>query len=146
MRGVIDRVDTWDGHALVVDYKSGKAESYKASDWDKERRFQASLYMFVVEAVLGLRPAGGVYTPLGGDKRASRGALDKSLEAQLGEGYVNSRDMKPSEEFAAINESALERIGQVAADMRAGKLCSTPDSCAYRGGCLHPSICRVESP
>ena len=26
VRGMIDRVDTWDGHALVRDYKSGKVE------------------------------------------------------------------------------------------------------------------------
>lgn len=146
VRGVIDRVDTWNGHALVVDYKSGKAETYKVGSWDKERRFQASLYMFVVQEILGLRPAGGVYTPLGGEDRRSRGALDADLDEQLGEGYVRRSDMKPTEEFAEINERALDRIGEMAADMRAGRLCSTPESCAYRGGCSHPSICRVEAP
>ena len=63
---MIDRVDTWNGHALVRDYKSGKVDTYKVADWERERRFQAALYMLVVEQALGLRAAGGVYVPLGG--------------------------------------------------------------------------------
>ena len=71
--GVIDRVDTWDGWALVRDYKSGKADKYKLSDWRKENRFQAALYMLVAERALGLKPAGGVYVPLRGTDRRARG-------------------------------------------------------------------------
>ena len=58
VRGVIDRVDTWDGWALVRDYKSGKADKFKLSDWRKENRFQAALYMLVADRALGLKPAG----------------------------------------------------------------------------------------
>ena len=144
VRGVIDRIDTWDGHAVVVDYKSGKVADYKAANWDKQARFQAALYMLVAEEVLGLKPAGGVYTPLGGDDRRARGALDAALADHLGEGYVGN-DVLASEDFAELNHSAREKIGVAAAGMRAGALCSTPDSCAYRGGCSHPSICRVEA-
>ncbi len=145
VRGRIDRVDTSDGHAVVIDYKSGKVGDYKASDWDKQARFQAALYMLVVEEVLGLQPAGGVYLPLGGEERRARGALNADLRAELGDAYYDN-DLLPGEEFAELNDRAREKIGEAAAGMRAGRLCSTPDSCAYRGGCSHPSICRVEAP
>ena len=145
MRGRIDRVDTSNGHAVVIDYKSGKVGDYKASDWDKQARFQAALYMLVVEEVLGLQPAGGVYLPLGGEERRARGALNRDLKDDLGDAYYDN-DLLPGEEFAELNDRAREKIGEAAAGMRAGRLCSTPDSCAYRGGCSHPSICRVEAP
>lgn len=143
VRGVIDRVDTWSGWALVRDYKSGKTESYKASDWERENRFQAALYMLVVERLLDLRPAGGVYTPLGGRDRRSRGLVAEDLGEELGGDFVDT-DRKPREEFAARTEWAQTAIADVAARMRTGCLASHPDSCAYRGGCSHPSICRVE--
>ena len=53
VQGMVDRVDTWDGHALVRDYKSGKVERYKAADWERERHLQAALYMLVVRAGVG---------------------------------------------------------------------------------------------
>ncbi len=58
VRGIIDRVDTWNGHALVRDYKSGKVENYKVADWESERRLQAALYMLVVERRSGCAPRG----------------------------------------------------------------------------------------
>ena len=101
--------------------------------------------MLVVEEVLGLQPAGGVYLPLGGDERRARGALDAELAAELGDDFFDN-DLLPARSSPSCNERARERIGEAAAGMRAGRLCSTPDSCAYRGGCSHPSICRVETP
>jgi ATP-dependent helicase/DNAse subunit B len=145
VRGRIDRIDTSNGHAVVIDYKSGRVGDYKAADWDKQARFQAALYMLVVEEVLGLEPAGGVYLPLGGEERRARGALNADLRTELGDAYYDN-DLLPGDEFAALNDRAREKIGEAAAGMRAGALCSTPDSCAYRGGCSHPSICRVEAP
>ncbi len=79
VRGLIDRIDTWDGWALVRDYKSGKTEKYKVADWQKENRFQAVLYMLVAERALGLKPAGGVYVPLGGTERRPRGMVAQEL-------------------------------------------------------------------
>jgi hypothetical protein len=40
---------------------------------------------------------------------------------------------------------ALELVGETAGAMRAGRLEACPDSCAYRGGCSYPSICRTET-
>jgi RecB family exonuclease len=143
VRGIIDRVDTWNGLALVRDYKSGKVDSYKASDWVKERRLQAALYMLVVERALGLRAAGGVYVPLGGTKRTPRGLAASELSEELGSDFV-SNDLHPWDELEARKAKAKAQMVEVADQMRSGGLSSCPESCAYRGGCSYPSICRVE--
>src|SRR3712207_1277115 len=95
VRGVIDRVDTWDGYGLVRDYKTGKnVESYKAASWEGENRFQAALYMLVVREMLGLEPAGGVYVPLGGEKRAPRGMVSSAVDA-LGSDFAKNDRLPP---------------------------------------------------
>ncbi len=144
VRGLIDRIDTWDGWALVRDYKSGKVEKYKVADWEEENRFQAALYMLVVERALGLRAAGGVYVPLGGTERRPRGMVAAELVEQLGSDFFDN-DVVPEADFAERTEWAEGSIATTAKRMRAGDLASCPDSCAWRGGCSHPSICRVET-
>ena len=85
VRGRIDRIDTNDGMALVIDYKSGKkADSYKVSSWESENRFQAALYMLVVERLLTLRAAGGVYLPLGERRAPARDGGQGGGRARLG--------------------------------------------------------------
>ena len=141
--GRIDRVDTSDGMALVIDYKSGRrVDSYKAASWESENRFQAALYMMAVEKLLGQRAVGGVYVALGSEDARPRGMLADDVPG-LGTGWV-SNDLLPPERFEEKLEWARERIGATAAAIRRGELSSTPDSCAYRGGCSYPSLCRCE--
>jgi ATP-dependent helicase/nuclease subunit B len=143
VRGVIDRVDVWDGHALVRDYKSGKrVDSYKVASWEPENRLQAALYMLVVERLLGLRPAGGVYVPLGGQDRRPRGMVRAGMP-ELGSDFFDN-DRRDDEQFDAVLERARERIVDTAARLREGRVCSSPESCAWNGGCSYPSICRSE--
>jgi ATP-dependent helicase/DNAse subunit B len=144
LRGAIDRVDVHAGWGLVRDYKSGKADAYKAADWKKENRFQGALYMLAVERLLGLRAAGAVYTPLAGKDRRSRGLVAEEVAAEVGADLVDN-DVQPAEGFEERMRWAQEAVAEAARKMRSGELCSTPDGCAYRGGCSHPSICRVES-
>ena len=143
VRGMIDRVDVLGRHALVRDYKSGRVDGYKESSWARERRLQAPLYMLVVEELLGLEAAGGVYTPLRGQDRRSRGLVAAELAQEVGAG-VHARDLRDREAFAARMERARGAIGEAAAGMREGRLHSCPRTCAYAGGCEHPSICRAE--
>ena len=143
VRGMIDRVDTWGRYALVRDYKSGKVDGYKAASWGRERRLQAPLYMLVVEKLLGLEAVGGVYTPLRGSDRRSRGLLAAGVAEQAG-GGVHVRDHRDPEDFAEGMARARAAIAAAAEGMRAGRLRSCPDSCGYAGGCEHPSICRAE--
>jgi len=145
VRGRIDRVDVHDGHALVRDYKSGKSvDTYKAASWEDKNRFQAALYMLAVEQVLELRPAGGVYDPLGGDDRRARGLLASELSSELGSDFV-ANDLLAPDAFEARLAWARERIADTAERMRGGRLCANPDSCAWNGGCAYPSICRTET-
>jgi RecB family exonuclease len=142
VRGRIDRVDTSNGHALVIDYKSGKkVDSYKVGSWESENRFQAALYMLVAERLLGVRAAGGVYLPLGSGDRP-RGMVADDVH-ELGSGFVNNDRLAP-EEFREKLAWALEQVRATDARMRRGELGCKPDSCAWNGGCSYPSICRCE--
>jgi len=141
--GRIDRVDTSNGMALVIDYKSGKrVDSYKVGSWERENRFQAALYMLVVERLLGVRAAGGVYLPLGSSD-PPRGMVAKDV-AQLGSGYTRT-DVLPPEEFREKLDWALEQVRETDGRIRRGELRCNPDQCAWEGGCSYPSICRCES-
>jgi hypothetical protein len=129
--------------ALVLDYKSSKrVDRYKAASWEAENRFQAALYMLVVERLLRLRPAGGVYVALGSDDARPRGMVAAEVE-ELGSRYV-ANDRLEADAFESKLGWALERIRETDARMRRGELCSSPDSCAWNGGCSYPSICRSE--
>ena len=144
VRGRMDRVDTSDGMALVLDYKSGKrVDRYKVASWEAENRFQAALYMLVVERLLGLRPAGGVYVALGSADSRPRGMVAAGVE-ELGSGFVPGDRLEP-EDFREKLEWALGRIRETDASMRRGELCASPDSCDWNGGCRYPSICRSEA-
>ena len=143
VRGRMDRVDTYDGLALVIDYKSGKrVDRYKVASWEKENRFQAALYMLVVERLLELRAAGGVYVALGTDDPRPRGMVAAEVE-ELGSGWVSGDRLEP-DEFREKLGWALGRIRATDAEMRAGRLCPAPERCDWQGGCKYPSICRSE--
>ena len=143
VRGKIDRVDRWGDKAAVRDYKSGRVTDYSAANWPGKGRLQAALYMLVAERLLGVEAVAGLYTPLSGDDRRPRGAVNAEHAEQLGGHFVNG-DVLPAEEFDALRDWARAAIATAAAEMGEGRLCSKPDSCAYRGGCSHPSICRIE--
>jgi ATP-dependent helicase/DNAse subunit B len=143
VRGRIDRVDEYDGMALVIDYKTGKkVDRYKVASWEPENRFQAALYMLVVEKLLGLRAAGGVYVALGSDDPRPRGMVAKGIDA-LGERWFGGDQLGP-EEFQEKLDWALGRIRETDRLMRSGELCSRPDRCDWNGGCKYPSVCRSE--
>jgi ATP-dependent helicase/DNAse subunit B len=143
VRGRIDRVDTHDGLALVVDYKSSKkVDRYKVASWEKENRFQAALYMLVVERLLDMRAAGGVYVALGGEDPRPRGMVAAEVDA-LGSGWVSGDRLAP-DDFREKLGWALGRIRQTDAEMKAGRLCPAPERCDWQGGCKYPSICRSE--
>ncbi|MET0614086.1 MAG: PD-(D/E)XK nuclease family protein [Thermoleophilaceae bacterium] len=143
VRGRIDRVDECDGMALVIDYKTGKrVDRYKVASWEPENRFQAALYMLVVEKLLGLRAAGGVYVALGNPDPRPRGMVARDVD-ELGDRWVDT-DRLPPEEFQEKLDWALGRIRDTDAQMRAGELRACPDRCDWNGGCKYPSVCRSE--
>lgn len=143
VRGVIDRIDTWNGWALVRDYKSGRSV-YKAAEWREKNRLQAALYMIAARELLGLRPAGGVYVPLAGRERRPRGLVSDELREELGSDFFENDFRSPEEIEEHLRDAsvtACELVGRV----REGDVHPCPDTCKWsNGGCQHPSICRHE--
>jgi ATP-dependent helicase/DNAse subunit B len=143
VRGVIDRIDTWNGWALVRDYKSGKSV-YRVAEWRDKNRLQAALYMIAARELLGLKPAGGVYVPLAGDDRRPRGLVSDELREELGSDFVKTDFQSPEEVEARLRE-ASEIACELVTRVRAGDVHPCPDTCKWSsGGCQHPTICRHE--
>jgi ATP-dependent helicase/DNAse subunit B len=144
VRGRIDRVDRHGDAVAVRDYKRGRVTDYAAHAWQRKGRLQAALYMLVAERLLDVEAVAGLYTPLAGTDRRSRGAVSAEHAGALGGDFVAGDVLAPAE-LAELRDWAGGAIATAAAEMRAGGLCSQPESCAYRGGCSHPSICRIEA-
>jgi ATP-dependent helicase/DNAse subunit B len=143
VRGVIDRVDTWNGFGLVRDYKSGSSV-YKVADWEEKRRLQAALYMIVARDLLGLKPAGGVYVPLAGRERRPRGLLSDELREELGSDFFDN-DFCPPDEVQRQLERVSSTVCELVRRVREGDVHPCPESCKWSGGgCQYPAICRHE--
>ncbi len=140
LRGRIDRIDVAeDGRAVVYDYKSSNAPG--AGAWIRDGSVQVALYMLAAEALLGVEAVGGFYQPLSGDLRP-RGVLDCEAGVELE--YVKG----DAREHAAVRELLGEARAlalAAAAGARAGEFPSRPPTCAWRGGCMYPGICRREA-
>jgi ATP-dependent helicase/DNAse subunit B len=138
MRGRIDRVDESPGGAAVVyDYKSSVAPP--PARWIADRNLQVALYMRAVEDLLGLDVVGGFYQPLSGADLRARGVLDAdggvALDCVRG-------DARPHDDMRQLLDEALDAARRAAAEAARGELQPRPQTCAYRGGCMYPTICR----
>lgn len=138
VRGRIDRVDTFDGQALVRDYKSS-GDVFPAAKWPEQNRLQLALYLIAVQQLCSLEPAGGVYVPLSGRDRRPRGLLCADADADLGAGFV-STDYTPPDQFQAALEQARITACELVSQIRAGNARPCPQTCE----CAYPSICRHE--
>jgi ATP-dependent helicase/DNAse subunit B len=140
LRGRIDRIDVGDGgEAIVYDYK-GRAVS-GASKWIDDGKLQVALYMRAAEELLGLRAVGGFYQPLTGSDLRARGVLDGDSGVELDS---VSTDVREHAELRALLDQAVIAAREVAAQARGGRLQARPDTCAFKGGCQYPTICRCE--
>ena len=117
-----------DGKALVIDYKSGRSvDRYKVASWEPENRFQAALYMLVVERAA--RPARGRRRLRAARRATTRGragwcAADVD---ELGSGYLdNDRLTRGVPEQARLGARAdrarRRRACAAASSARAGSL------------------------
>jgi ATP-dependent helicase/DNAse subunit B len=140
LRGRIDRIDVGDGgEAVVVDYKGGEAP--RGQRWLKDGKVQVALYMQAAEQLLGLNVVGGLYQPLRGEKIQARGAILAGHESAAECARTDRYEPEALEELlASAREAAREAAGQAGR----GELEARPASCAWRGGCMFPTICRCE--
>jgi ATP-dependent helicase/DNAse subunit B len=141
LRGRIDRIDVGaGGEAVVYDYKGRIAPP--AAKWGAAGgNVQVALYMRAAEQLLGLRAVGGFYQPLAGGDLRARGVLDEDggveIECVRGERREHS-------EMREILDDAVAAARKAAAQAGRGELRAQPRTCAYRGGCSYPTICRCE--
>jgi hypothetical protein len=142
IRGVIDRVDRANGHALVVDYKSGK-NVLGVTKWADKGKLQAPLYALVVRDLMGLVPIGAVYQPLAGEDLRPRGVVDLAHKEELGDRYYRT-DWRSPDELEETLAEARETVRNVVARMLGGEIQSKPNCCSGGTGCAFPSICRNE--
>jgi ATP-dependent helicase/DNAse subunit B len=136
LRGRIDRVDVFEGRAIVHDYKASAA--FGAGKWVADRRFQVALYMLAAAQLLGVEPVGGFYQALSG-KLATRGLL--LADADPG-ARCSREDVRDREAFAAVLDEAVGLAVAAARELRAGLIEPRPHTCG-RGRCAFPAICRA---
>jgi RecB family exonuclease len=143
LQGRIDRIDVSaaGGEAIVYDYK-GKGAPPQAK-WLDESRLQVGLYLLALPQLLGLEAVGGLYQPLGRDDDGRpRGLLLD--DADPGLASVDRDRLEPAQ-FEALLDDVLGAALEAVRGIRSGALVPDPTSCAYRGGCAHPTICRCEA-
>jgi ATP-dependent helicase/DNAse subunit B len=140
LRGRIDRIDVGaGGEAVVYDYKSSKAPP--AARWIRDGNLQVALYMHAAQELLGVRVVGGFYQPLSGEDLRARGVLD----GDSGVGIECVRpDVRDHSEMQELLADALTAAREVADQAGRGELEARPETCAFRGGCMYPTICRCE--
>jgi ATP-dependent helicase/DNAse subunit B len=140
LRGSVDRVDLGGaGEAVVYDYKSSQAPP--AAKWIKDGNLQVALYMLAVEQLRGVRAVGGFYQPLSGEDLRARGVLDGEAGVEIA---CVRTDVRDASELRELLEQAAAAAREAAAQAGRGELEARPATCAFRGGCRHPTICRCE--
>jgi ATP-dependent helicase/DNAse subunit B len=144
VHGRIDRVDLDEpgGRAIVYDYKGRGVD--KPDDWLERRTLQLPLYMIAAHELLGVEPVGGFYQPIGAppNSRKARGLLADGADDTIDCVRGDRRDADDVRELLdAVVGLALEAI----AGIETGAVAPRPLTCAWDGGCAHPSICRLEA-
>jgi ATP-dependent helicase/DNAse subunit B len=140
LRGRIDRVDVGPGgEAVVYDYK-GK-DPPAAARWIKDGKVQVALYMRAVEELLGRPVVGGFYQPLTGSDLRARGVLDGDAPIEL---ECVAKDVREHAELRELLAEALATARVAAEHAVSGALDPRPPTCAWKGGCMYPTICRCE--
>jgi RecB family exonuclease len=142
LAGRIDRIDLDPAgrEAIVYDYKGRTAPAQ--SRWLSDAKLQIGLYMLALPHLLGVEAVGGLYQPLGGDDPRPRGLLREDADPGLD---AVATDRVDDETFGERLDEVLAAALEAVRGIRSGALVPRPDSCAWKGGCAHPSICRCEA-
>jgi hypothetical protein len=98
--------------------------------------------MLALPHLIGLEAAGGLYQPLGAEDPRPRGLLRDDADPGLDAVHT---DRLSDDDFRARLDEVLVAALEAVRGIRAGALEPRPDTCAWNGGCAHPSICRCET-
>jgi ATP-dependent helicase/DNAse subunit B len=142
LSGRIDRIDVdpRSAQGLVIDYKSGKG-AHSAQEIEQELRLQIPLYMLVLRDLVGVEPLGGVYRPLGGDRRM-RGILRAELRDELLPGFART-DYLDNDTFWGRIERARRIARDLAERIQAGDVQHDPRGGDCPSWCDLWPMCRV---
>jgi ATP-dependent helicase/DNAse subunit B len=139
--GQIDRVDVdAGGRALVYDYKGTRPTP--GTRWLERQALQVTLYLRAAEQLLGLVPVGGLYQAYRDKEVRPRGAVVRGADPDLR--TVNG-DVVDEETFRTLLDDVVAVARRAVDEVRRGTLAARPATCAFKGGCAHPSICRAEA-
>jgi len=139
--GQIDRVDVdGRGRALVYDYKGTRPAP--GARWLELHALQVTLYLRAAQQLLGLVPVGGLYQAYRDKEVRPRGAVLRGADPELR--TVNG-DVVDEETFRALLDDVVAVARRAVDEVRSGTLAARPATCAFKGGCAHPSICRAEA-
>ena len=83
---------------------------------------------------------GGFYQPLSSEGRSARGVIEEDADPRLA---TKGSDRMPAEELEELLAAAARAAEQAVDEIRAGGLVAKPGSCAWKGGCAYPTICRA---
>jgi hypothetical protein len=146
VKGRIDRVDVEREpagdrpRAVIVDYKASVAPAQ--GDWLADRKVQAAVYLHAARAVLDLDVGAALYQPLRGRQLTARGARRDDVRPDF---PVHDDDALDAEAFDALLRDVGALVEAAVARVRTGELVATPHTCAFRGTCAHPALCRREA-
>ena len=88
------------------------------------------------------RPAvGGFYQPLTGEDLRARGVLEGDAGLELD---CMRPDVLEQTSCASCSAQAVAMAIEAAGEAGRGELLPRPQTCAFRGGCMYPTICRCE--
>jgi ATP-dependent helicase/DNAse subunit B len=143
LSGKIDRIDVdpFSARGIVQDYKAGKT-AHSATQIEKELRLQIPLYMLVLRDLVGIEPLGGVYRPLGGDRKP-RGLLRADAKDEVLSGYVR-RDYVDDDSFWRQVDTARETASGLAQRIRTGDVRHDPRGGECPQWCDLWPMCRVQ--
>ena len=142
LSGKIDRIDVdpFSARGIVVDYKSGKS-AHSALEIEKELRLQIPLYMLVLRDLVGIEPLGGLYRPLGGDRKP-RGLLRAEARDDVLPGFVRT-DYLDEQDFWNRVEGARAVARKLAERIREGDVRHDPKGGDCPSWCDLWTVCRV---
>ncbi|MGH2990659.1 MAG: PD-(D/E)XK nuclease family protein, partial [Solirubrobacterales bacterium] len=148
LHGKIDRVDVTGGDdpaGLIRDYKASRVVT-AAAKLAEEGKLQLPLYARALAELWGVRPAGGIYEPLGatGDPRPRGFLRREEREGALAGLDLVGRDLLDDEEFEATLRQAAGTAAEIVEAMRAGRIDRDPIDDRCPRFCTFQAICRRE--
>lgn len=139
LSGKIDRIDRMpDGHALVLDYKLGKAPTLK--EMREGRSLQLPVYWLAVQQLLGLTPVGGAYDAMREGARPVIARCDLADQAFADKSIIGKNALGKLQ-FEQILEQTRDTVAEVAALIERLEIAPSPverttcEQCAFRDCC-----------